>query len=153
MDKSETPEDAIKIGKVISVDGRLIRVRVDKTKNTSHLLYKGKLLKNISVGLDVRFQLGGVAIRVGASVRIAAHIGEEQFVMSGALGALDAASGSGNELRVALVERRLFQEQKNVVLYPLLQVPNGEQDRLALAPAPFHSSRKQLASACSCCAG
>ena len=44
-------EDAIfKIGKVVSVDGRLIRVAVDKTKNTSHLVYKGELLKNISVG-------------------------------------------------------------------------------------------------------
>jgi DNA helicase HerA-like ATPase len=44
-------EDAIfMIGKVVAVDGRMIRVAVDKTKNTSHLLYKGELLKNISVG-------------------------------------------------------------------------------------------------------
>lgn len=51
MDLSGISEDAIfKIGRVISVDGRIIRVRVDTTKNTSHLLYRGKLLKNISVG-------------------------------------------------------------------------------------------------------
>lgn len=44
-------EDSIfKIGKVISVKGRTIEVKVDKTKNTSHLLYKGNLLKNITVG-------------------------------------------------------------------------------------------------------
>jgi hypothetical protein len=44
-------EDSIfKIGKVISVDGRTVKVKVDKTKNTSHFLYKGELLKNISVG-------------------------------------------------------------------------------------------------------
>ncbi|MDP2930670.1 MAG: ATP-binding protein [bacterium] len=44
-------EDSIfKIGKVVSVDGRMVRVKVDKAKNTSHLLYKGELLKNISVG-------------------------------------------------------------------------------------------------------
>ncbi len=44
-------EDSIfKIGKVISVDGRIVRVKVDKVKNTSHLLYRGTLLKNVSVG-------------------------------------------------------------------------------------------------------
>lgn len=44
-------EDSIfKIGKVISVVGRVVKVKVDKTKNTSHLVYKGELLKNISVG-------------------------------------------------------------------------------------------------------
>ncbi len=44
-------EDSIfKIGKVVSVEGRTVRVKVDKAKNTSHLLYKGELLKNISVG-------------------------------------------------------------------------------------------------------
>ncbi len=44
-------EDSIfKIGKVITVEGRTVRVKVDKVKNTSHLLYKGELLKNISVG-------------------------------------------------------------------------------------------------------
>lgn len=44
-------EDSIfKIGEVTSVDGRVVRIKVDKSKNTSHLLYKGELLKNISVG-------------------------------------------------------------------------------------------------------
>jgi len=80
----------------------------------------------------VRVQLGGIAIRVGASVGIRAHIGKEQFVVSGALGAIDATSGGGNELRVPFVERRLFQEQENIVLNPLLQVPNREQDALGL---------------------
>ena len=39
-----------KIGRVTSVEGRSIKVTVDKNKNTSHLLYKGDLLKNVSVG-------------------------------------------------------------------------------------------------------
>jgi hypothetical protein len=35
-------EDSIfRIGTVVTVDGRTIRVKVDKTKNSSHLLYKG----------------------------------------------------------------------------------------------------------------
>jgi len=49
--ESQILEDSIfKIGRVISVDGRTVRIKVDKTKNSSHLLYKGELLKNISVG-------------------------------------------------------------------------------------------------------
>src|ERR1039457_1998603 len=52
-------EDAIfKIGKVVSVDGRTVTVKVDKTKNTSHLLYKGELLKNISVGGYIKIAKG-----------------------------------------------------------------------------------------------
>jgi DNA helicase HerA-like ATPase len=49
--ESQILEDSIfKIGEVVSVDGRIIRIKVDKSKNTSHLLYKGDLLKNVSVG-------------------------------------------------------------------------------------------------------
>lgn len=51
MNNKQTLKDSIfKIGRVISVKGRSVNIRVDKTKNTSHLLYKGGLLKNISVG-------------------------------------------------------------------------------------------------------
>jgi len=73
-----------------------------------------------NLGFHVRVQFGGIAIRVGASIGIPAHIGKEQFVVSGTLGALDAASGSGDKLRIAFVERRLLQEQENVMLDPLL---------------------------------
>jgi hypothetical protein len=52
--------------------------------------------------------------------------------VAGTLGAIDAASCGGNKLWVAFVERRLFQEQKNVMLYPLLQVPNRKQDTFGL---------------------
>jgi hypothetical protein len=52
-------EDAIfTIGRVISVEGRLIKVKVDTTKNTSHLVYKGQLLKNISVGGYIKIVKG-----------------------------------------------------------------------------------------------
>lgn len=56
---NEISEDAIfSVGKVISVDGRTVAIKVDKTKNTSHLLYKGELLKNISVGGYVKIAKG-----------------------------------------------------------------------------------------------
>lgn len=52
-------EDAIfRIGKVVSVEGRVVKVKVDKTKNTSHLVYKGELLKNIAVGGYVKIVKG-----------------------------------------------------------------------------------------------
>lgn len=55
----EAPEDAVfKIGKVISVDGRLIRVKVDRAKNTSHLVYKGELIKNVAVGGYIKIAKG-----------------------------------------------------------------------------------------------
>lgn len=52
-------EDSIfRIGKVISVDGRSIRVAVDKAKNSSHLIYKGDLIKNVSVGSYIKIIKG-----------------------------------------------------------------------------------------------
>ena len=51
-------ESVFKIGEVISVKGRNIEVKVDKNKNTSHILYKGELLKNVSVGSYVKIIKG-----------------------------------------------------------------------------------------------
>lgn len=45
-----TQDSIFKIGEVISVDGRKVKVKVDKSKNSSHTFYKGELVKNISVG-------------------------------------------------------------------------------------------------------
>jgi len=59
MNKAYSLKDSIfKIGQVISIDGRNVRVRVDKNKNSSHLVYKGKLLKNISVGSYIKIVKG-----------------------------------------------------------------------------------------------
>ena len=56
-------EDAIfRIGTVTSVDGRVVHVKVDKTKNTSHLVYRGRLLKNVSVGSYVKIAKGFTSI-------------------------------------------------------------------------------------------
>lgn len=71
MNDNQTLKDSIfKIGRVISVDGRLVKVKVDKTKNTSHLLYKGELLKNISVGGYVKIIKGFTKIvgKVGGGI-------------------------------------------------------------------------------------
>lgn len=47
-----------RVGKVISVDGRRVRVEVDKLKNSSHLLYRGQLIKNIAVSGYVKIKKG-----------------------------------------------------------------------------------------------
>jgi len=51
-------EAIFSIGKVVSVKGRTVEVKVDKTKNSSHLVYKGELLRNIAVGSYIKIVKG-----------------------------------------------------------------------------------------------
>ncbi|WP_298138638.1 DUF87 domain-containing protein [Flavobacterium sp.] len=57
--KTSLQKDSIfKVGKVTSVEGRTIKIEVDKTKNSSHLLYDGELLRNISVNSYIKITKG-----------------------------------------------------------------------------------------------
>src|SRR5258708_24574725 len=59
MNLEQIADEAIfVIGKVVSVKGRTVEVKVDKTKNTSHLVYKGELLRNIAVGSYIKIVKG-----------------------------------------------------------------------------------------------
>lgn len=50
-DEQSLTDDAVfKVGHVVGVQGRSVRIRVDKSKNGSHLLYRGQVLRNVSVG-------------------------------------------------------------------------------------------------------
>lgn len=55
-------ESIFKVGKVISVNGRVVKIKVNKAKNTSHINYKGKLIKNISVGGYIKITKGFIRI-------------------------------------------------------------------------------------------
>ncbi|MDO6433038.1 ATP-binding protein [Flavitalea sp. BT771] len=55
-------DSIFKVGKVISVEGRTVKVEVDKTKNSSHLIYNGTLLRNISVNSYVKITKGFTSI-------------------------------------------------------------------------------------------
>lgn len=55
-------DSIFKIGQVISVEGRTIKVEVDKTKNNSHLLYDGELLRNIAVNSYIKILKGFTSI-------------------------------------------------------------------------------------------
>lgn len=47
-----------RIGEVSSVDGRKICIKVDADKNLSHLIYRGNLVKNVSVGSYIKILKG-----------------------------------------------------------------------------------------------
>ena len=69
-----------RIGVVYSVDGRTVKVRVDKNKNSSHLIYKGTLIKNVSVGGYVKILKGFIPIigKVESEYIVEDKIKEEQ---------------------------------------------------------------------------
>jgi DNA helicase HerA-like ATPase len=47
-----------RVGKVSSVEGRRVRISVDKLKNGSHLLYKGGIVRNVAVGSYIKIVKG-----------------------------------------------------------------------------------------------
>lgn len=63
MNEDLSIKDSIfRIGRVISVEGREIKIKVDKAKNSSSLLYKGELIKNVSVGSYIKIIKGFISI-------------------------------------------------------------------------------------------
>ncbi len=59
-----THHSVFRIGVVNSVYGREVQILVDRDKNTSHLLYKGRLIKNVAVGSYVKI-LKGFEVLIG----------------------------------------------------------------------------------------
>ncbi|WP_417618117.1 ATP-binding protein [Parasphingorhabdus sp.] len=55
-------EAVLRIGEVVSVNGRSIAIQVDKDKNLSELYYDGDLLKNIAVGSYVDIRKGYLSL-------------------------------------------------------------------------------------------
>lgn len=55
-------QSVFKIGIVCSVDGREVKVKVDKLKNSSHLIFKGELVKNVAVGSFIKIIKGFIPI-------------------------------------------------------------------------------------------
>lgn len=51
-------ESILRVGEIISVEGRTVKILVDKSKNVSHLNFKGKVLRNVSVGGYLRIAKG-----------------------------------------------------------------------------------------------
>ncbi len=51
-------ESIFRIGEVVSVSGREVRIAIDKEKNLPHLFFQGQLIKNVSVGSYVKILNG-----------------------------------------------------------------------------------------------
>lgn len=61
--REDLQKDSIfKVGKVISIEGRTIKVEVDKAKNSSNLLYNGETIRNISVNSYIKITKGFIKI-------------------------------------------------------------------------------------------
>jgi len=51
-------ESVLKIGSINEVKGRSVIIKVDKTKNASHLIFNGEIINNVSVGSYVKITKG-----------------------------------------------------------------------------------------------
>ncbi|RYE59352.1 MAG: hypothetical protein EOP48_01195, partial [Sphingobacteriales bacterium] len=51
-------DSVLRIGAVSEVKGKNILIKVDKNKNAPHLLFDGKVVKNVSVGSYVKIAKG-----------------------------------------------------------------------------------------------
>lgn len=51
-------DSVFRVGRVTSVEGRRVRVSVDKLKNGSHLLFKGGVVRNVAVGSYIKIVKG-----------------------------------------------------------------------------------------------
>jgi len=59
LDHEVLEQDAVfRVGRVVSVEGRQVRVAVDKLKNSSHLLFKGGIVRNVAVGSYLKIVKG-----------------------------------------------------------------------------------------------
>lgn len=54
----ETDDAVFYVGRVTSVEGRRVTVAVDKEKNSAHLIYRGGIVRNVSVGSYVKLVKG-----------------------------------------------------------------------------------------------
>lgn len=59
FDEALLEEDTVfRVGRVVSVEGRRVRIAVDKLKNSSHLLFQGEIVRNVAVGSYVKIVKG-----------------------------------------------------------------------------------------------
>lgn len=62
IEQNYLKDSIFRIGEIYAVNGREITIKVDKNKNLSHILYQGKLIKNVSVGSYLKIKKGFVRL-------------------------------------------------------------------------------------------
>ena len=55
-------QDALRVGQVVEVQGRTVRIRVDESKNSAFASFRGELIKGVGVGTFVRVLKGPIEI-------------------------------------------------------------------------------------------
>ena len=55
-------DSVLRVGEVVGVNGRRVKVRVDNEKNLSDLLFDGKVVKNISVDSYIEIRKGFLSL-------------------------------------------------------------------------------------------
>ena len=61
IDEPLLQDDAVfRVGRVVLVEGRRVRVAVDRLKNGAHLLYRGGIVRNVAVGSYLKITKGFV---------------------------------------------------------------------------------------------
>jgi hypothetical protein len=95
------------------------------------------------MGIDLALIAGGVGTGV-----LLAHVGEQELVVPCPLRAIHATSRRWNKLRIALVKRGEFKDQKDVALNPELEIADGKKDAFgplsSRTPILFEASGKRL---------
>src|SRR5699024_9238947 len=98
IDNSMIDRDSVfRVGKVVSVQGRRVRIAVDKLKNGSHLLFRGGLVRNVAVGSYVKIVKGFVELVAKIDGEV---VEEDRGVSSGYRRDVDRLS---RQLEVSLV--------------------------------------------------
>jgi hypothetical protein len=89
-----------------------------------------------------------VAFGINAAVPLLSKVvREKQFVVPGAFGAVGATARRGNQLRVALVKGRVFQDKQHVRFNPELQIAHRQKNPCGLVRSVIdflEASRKRL---------
>lgn len=116
IEENVLDQDAVfRVGRVISVDGRRVRVAVDKLKNSSHLLYRGGLVRNVAVGSYVKIVKGFVELIAKVDGEV---IDEDRGATSGYRRGVDSLSRQLDVSLVGYIEGGRF--ERGVREMPLL---------------------------------
>ena len=109
-------QDAVfRVGRVVSVEGRRVRIAVDKLKNGWHLLYRGGLVRNIAVSSYVKIVKGFVELIAKVDGEV---VQEERGVASTYRRGVDSLSRQLDVSLVGYIEDERF--ERGVREMPLL---------------------------------
>ena len=98
---------------------------------------------------DVRLDLGLIAVRVGAGALLA-EVGKTAACCALSAWGNRRNCQRGNKLRIALVERRIFEDEQDLLSIQNCRLRTGSRMRVGLPLLALQSSLKQAESACSC---